>query len=80
MRVLMHRGRAVQLELLSESSRAQITTSVESGRLALLPDNSIAEPVEVFDDETEAHLHREAMRKKHPHEDFRVVLNSDVPL
>lgn len=77
MRVLLHQGRKVQLDLLTETSRASIVAAIDKGALAMLPpDNSIAEPVEVFDDENEAHAYREALRKKHPSEDFRVILST----
>jgi hypothetical protein len=77
MRVLLHQGRTVQLSLLTPTSRATIQTGLDSGSLAMLPDNAIAEPVEVFDDEIKAHEHREIMRRKHPGEDFRVILNAE---
>lgn len=80
MRVLLHQGVKVQLDLLTPSSRAQIVGAIDKGALALLPDSSIAEPVEVFDDEHQAHVYRETLRKKHPAEDFRVILNGDTAL
>lgn len=80
MRVMLHQGRKVQLDLLTETSRATVQVEIDRGALALLPDGSIAEPVEVFSDELDAHAHREALRKKHPDEDFRVILNSSVPV
>lgn len=78
MRVMLHRGRKLQLDLLTDTSRATVQAAIDRGALALLPDDSIAEPVEVFDDELQAHAHREALRKKHPAEDFRVILNSPM--
>lgn len=80
MRVLLHQGRKVQLDLLTPTSRADVQVNIDNGKLAVLPDGSIAEPVEVFDEELPAHSHREKLRAKHPGEDFRVILNGDVPL
>jgi hypothetical protein len=76
MRVMLHQGRKVQLELMTATSRATIQVALDRGSLAMLPDNSIAEPVEVFDDELDAHAYRETLRKKHPDEDFRVILST----
>lgn len=76
MRVMLHQGRKVQLELMTPTSRATIQVAIDKGALAMLPDNSIAEPVEVFADEVDAHAYRETLRKKHPDEDFRVILNA----
>lgn len=78
MRVLLHQGRKVQLDLLTDTSRASVQVALDRGALALLPDGSIAEPVEVFSDELEAHAYREALRKKHPSEDFRVIMNGGM--
>lgn len=79
MRVLLHRGRKVQLDLLTETSRATVQVAIDRGALALLPDSSIAEPVQVFDVELDAHAYREQLRRKHPSEDFRVILNGGLP-
>jgi hypothetical protein len=76
MRVMLHQGRKVQLELLTETSRATLQVALDRGALTVLPDNSIAEPVEVFEDEVDAHAYRETLRKKHPNEDFRVILST----
>lgn len=80
MRVMLYQGRPVQLSLDSMTPGAYVATQalVNTGSLALLPDGSIAEPVEVFDVELEAHAHRERLRRQYPGEDFRVVLNADV--
>jgi hypothetical protein len=80
MRVVLHRGHhaALQTDLLSGVAATGEVCSVNaSDGFVLLPDAAIAEPIEVFDDEHAAHLHREIMRAKHPGEDFRVILNSD---
>jgi len=79
-RVLLHQGRRVQLDLLTSASRASIQNEVDVGGYTMLADNSIAEPVEVFASEEEAHLHREVMRKRHPAEDFRVLLVGEALL
>lgn len=73
---MLHQGRKVQLELLTDTSRATLQVAIDRGALAVLPDNSIAEPVEVFEDEVDAHAYRETLRRKHPDEDFRVILNA----
>jgi hypothetical protein len=85
MRVLLHErgtrfGRPVQLSLAHMSPGALVATAalVNTGDLALLPDGSIAEPVEVFDREVDAHAHREKLMRDCPGQDFRVILNSDV--
>ncbi len=78
MRVMLHQGRKIQLDLLTETSRATVQVALDKGALAMLPDNSIAEPVEVFAEELDAHAYREALRKKHPNEDFRVIMNADT--
>ena len=75
-RVLMHRGRKVQLDLLTPAERAEVTVRLDKGALLTLPDDSIAEPVEVFSEEPPAHVHREELRVKHPGEDFRIILNT----
>lgn len=78
MRIVLHQGRILQLDLFSGvNATGQLATAKPSAGFVMLPDNSIAEPVEVFDDELQAHAHREVMRKRHPGEDFRVILNSD---
>jgi hypothetical protein len=76
MRVLLHQGRKVQLDLLTPTSRAEVEVQLGNGKLAQLPDGSIAEPVEVFEEEIPAHAHREQLRRKHPNEDFRVILST----
>lgn len=82
MRVLMHPG---TWNPESDVGRA-IAANVERGALAVLPDGCIAEPVEVFAEELDAHEH--AAKLKHDSrditgtatEDYRVILNADVPV
>lgn len=53
---------------------------IDRGELALV-DGVVLEPLEVFDDDEEAaHAHHAALKKKHPTEDFRVILNADIPV
>lgn len=78
-RVLLHQGKQpVQLDMMTPGAYLATQALIAAGSLAMLPDGSICEPVEVFDDEASAHAYREALRKKHPEEDFRVILNADV--
>lgn len=78
MRVLLHQGRPVQLSMMTPGALLATTMAVNAGTLAMLPDGSICEPVEVFDDEPLAHEHRRTLMERHPGTDFRVVLNADV--
>lgn len=85
MRVLYHNGPqgATQLTLdiaMTLPARLAVNACIAAGTLALLPDNVIAEPVEVFDNETDARAHREQLARRHPTTDFRVILNADVPV
>lgn len=85
MRVLMHDGPrgAVQLTLdtvMTMPARVAVNACIAAGKLAVLPDNTIAEPVEVFDTEQEAREHRRKLQAAHPSTDFRVVMNADVPV
>ena len=81
MRVLYHNGAQLSLDAASALPIAsQVLSCIERGSLALLADNVIAEPVEVFDNELEARAHREQLIAKHPSTDFRVILNADVSL
>lgn len=85
MRVLYHNGPQGYAQLtLSMAEQLpiarQVATCIERGTLAVLADNVIAEPVEVFETELEARAHREELRAKHPTTDFRVILNADVTL
>jgi hypothetical protein len=68
----------VQLALLPPGVAASVSAEVEAGGLALLSDGSICEPVEVFDNEHDAHRHRGELASRHPAEDFRVVMTADV--
>lgn len=82
MRVVLHRGArcAGQMDLLSGISTAgHIAYARPSDGFVLLGDACIAEPVEVFEDEESAHRHRDELRAKHPVEDFRVIMNGDMP-
>lgn len=79
MRVMLHQGRQpVQLSMMTPGAYVATQALIADGSLALLPDGSICEPVEVFDLEADAHAHRAQLAAKHPAEDFRVILNADV--
>lgn len=79
MRVMLHEGRQpVQLDMMTPGAYVATQALIAAGSLAMLPDGSICEPVEVFEDEEAAHAYRLALLKKHPREDFRVILNADV--
>jgi hypothetical protein len=81
MRVLLHQGRVpVQLSMMTPGAFIATTALIASGSLACLPDGSICEPVEVFDQEPDAHTHRAQLAAKHPGEDFRVIMNADISI
>lgn len=81
MRVLYHNGAQLSLDAASALPIAsQVMSCIERGALALLADNVIAEPVEVFESELDARAHRAQLMKQHPTTDFRVILNADVSL
>jgi hypothetical protein len=81
MRVVLHHGRQTQLNLFAGvDATGKLLVCKPSDGFVLLPDYAIAEPVEVYDVELEAHIARDLMASEHPAEDFRVILNSDVPL
>jgi hypothetical protein len=48
------------------------------GKLCIMPDGTVTEPIEVFDVEADAQAHRLFCRRRWPREDFRVVINADV--
>jgi hypothetical protein len=81
MRVLLHPGpqrRPVTFNTLPNNEHAAAMAHVARGDLTVLPDNSIAEPVEMFSSQLEADGHREQLQLAMPGEDFRVILNSSV--
>jgi len=79
MRVWLHQGRPVQLDLMTPGARIACEVAIAAGSLCMLPDGSICEPVEVFDDdEAAAHEHRRRLVEKYPDVDFRIVMNADV--
>lgn len=84
MRVLMHNGprgaRQLTLDVaMSLPARVAVTACIASGKLAVLPDDTIAEPVEVFDDEMEARRHKERLQAAHPSTEFRIVMSVETP-
>ncbi len=79
MRVLLHQGRQpVQLDMMTPGAYLATQALIAAGSLAMLPDGSICEPVEVFEIEHDAHAYRAKLAGEHPGEDFRVILNADV--
>lgn len=82
MRAVLHdvTRERVQLTMFPAGSTLHdaIVAKVDAGDFALLPDSTICEPIEVFDDEPSAHAHRAKLQAAHPAEDFRVILNADV--
>jgi hypothetical protein len=81
MRVMLHEGRQpVQLSMMTPGAYVATLALITAGSLAMLPDGSICEPVEVFDHEPAAHEHRAQLAEKHPREDFRVVMNTDLTI
>lgn len=80
MRVMLHEGKKVQLSLafMSPGALEATTALINTGELALMPDGSIAEPVEGYLEEHNAHAAREKLQAQYPAEDFRVVITMDV--
>jgi hypothetical protein len=71
-RVLLHRNRQLTLT-------EAMVAKVNAGEIILLDGGeSIAEPVECFDEEMQAHERKRVLEAKYPGTDFRVVLNADV--
>lgn len=65
----------------SAAVQIAINAGIALGKLVVMPDGRVCEPVEVFDG-IEGQLDAEARRQKealaHPHEEFRVVMNADA--
>lgn len=78
MRVLLHQGRRVQLDMMTPGACVATLALINTGDLAMLPDGCIAEPVEVFDTELDARAHREKLLRDNPGADYRVVFNGDA--
>ncbi len=78
MRVMLHRGKPAELTNMTPGAQVAVLALINTGAYALLPDHSIAEPVEVFDNEADAHEHREQLLRRYRTEDYRVILNADV--
>lgn len=80
MRVMLHQGKRVQLSLdfMTAPAMAATVALINLGEYALLPDNSIAEPVQGFDEECDSHALREKLARENPAEEFRVVMTMDV--
>jgi len=80
LRVILHPGpRRHPVHLNHMDAAAKVTTLalLAIGKLCTLPSGCICEPVEVFDNEVDAHAYRERLATKHPDEDFRVILSTD---
>jgi hypothetical protein len=79
MRVLYHNGRQLAMDSqMTTAAYLSVSALVATGDLCLLPDNTLAEPVECCRSEEEAHELRQKMRHDNPGVDFRVVLNASV--
>lgn len=81
MRVLLHPGpmrKPVKLDDMTPAARLTTLLAVNRGALCCMPDGCICEPMEVFDTEGPAHVHREKLMRDNPGSDFRVALNTDV--
>jgi hypothetical protein len=79
-RVLMHKPKRTPVRIEDMTAAAALTTLalVNTGDLCCLPDGSIAEPVQVFDHELDAHAHAVKLRADFPSADFRVLLSTDA--
>lgn len=78
MRVLTDEDGPVTLDRCTPASTIAINSLCMLGHMAILPDRTIAEPVEVFEAEALAHKHRAELVREYPREDFRVVMNADM--
>lgn len=86
MRVVLHKGRQpAQLSMMTPGAYLATMGLVATGDLVLIPgrdplgrDTVIAEPLEVFSLEADAHEHRRKLLVDHPGADFRVVMNTDI--
>jgi hypothetical protein len=77
MHVLVHFDGKRRRQLTLDIAPAPVVAQVNAGAYVLLPDQCIAEPIEVFEEQRKAEEHREQLVAKYPHEDFRVILNTD---
>lgn len=81
MRVLLHPGpvgRQLKLKDLGPDDMRAYLAYCKTGELTCLPDGCIAEPVEQFAAELDAHAARERLAKDNPSGDYRVVLNTSL--
>jgi hypothetical protein len=81
MRVLLHPGpmrRQLKLKDLGPDDMRAYLEHVQRGELTCLPDGCIAEPMEQFKTELDAHAERERLARDKPSEDYRVILNSSL--
>lgn len=77
-----HEGKryVVHYDDCSAAVKITIGAALALDKVVVLPDGSIAEPVEVFDGvdgQVNAFARRELLLRAHPGEDFRVVMNAD---
>jgi hypothetical protein len=73
MRVVLHNRKPR-----TPAAHIAVMALVNAGTFCLLPSQDIVEPVEVFDEERQAQEHREQLLREFPHEDFRIVMNTDA--
>jgi len=83
MRALLHRkgpakGHPVNIEDCTPAAFVAVLAVVNTGEFAMMPDGTICEPVEVFELQLDAQAHAAELKKKHPGEDFRVIINMDA--
>lgn len=69
----------VRLDEMTPTAKIATIAMLNQGKLVIMPDDTIGEPVEVFEDEKSAAAHREVLTRRHPGEEFRVLLNVDIP-
>jgi len=81
MKVLLHPGpmkRPMTLRNINDATHAAVMVHVQAGELTTLPDGCIAEPVEQYPTQMEAHAEREKFASDDRVGDYRVVLNSSL--
>lgn len=81
-RVLMHKGpvrRPRRVGDLNDAAQQTVMARIIGGELGTLPDGCIIEPVESFATEELAHAARLRKLVDEPDEDWRVIINVEVP-
>jgi hypothetical protein len=81
MRVLLHPGpmrKPKKLSHFTAGDQIAVMARVSRNELCVLPDDCIAEPVEVYEAQEVAHDMRNKLASDDPSNDYRVVLNTDA--